>query len=419
VATQLSHRNPVGRERDLAEVRLLLANVEDQCAQRELDLTTLRLELESFRIQYWKIVAPLYAKLDEIDAEIRAYEASREPDNEEVRKSAQESERRAKESRREADLSDEEPDTPIFEASDELRKAYRRAAKAVHPDRASDDADRDIRNAIMAQINKAYERGDLDEIERLVEEYRAGCAPERVLTLEEELEFLERQITRVKQRLVDIEKEIVSLTDTDLARLMRDAERGRAKGRNVLKELAEDLQSRISDSLRRLEAVRKEFNRGASEIVVNSDDPDISSAPTDSPVESESAKDEDISSEVDETPFDTARGDRVRSNSEVVIANLLHELGVDYVYEYPVEGTTKPGIRRPNFAVKTSEGKFVLWLHIRPSSDVAQNEKLDWYESNGFIPDVSLFVTHDDMSGKLDLEQVKRVAEKLLLCTVS
>jgi len=47
------------------------------------------------------------------------------------------------------------------EASQSLREVYRKLAAALHPDRASDDADRARRDALMPRVNQAYEGRDL------------------------------------------------------------------------------------------------------------------------------------------------------------------------------------------------------------------------------------------------------------------
>ncbi|MFY9477795.1 MAG: J domain-containing protein [Aquabacterium sp.] len=47
------------------------------------------------------------------------------------------------------------------DATQSLREVYRKLASALHPDRASDDTDRERRTALMQRANQAYERQDL------------------------------------------------------------------------------------------------------------------------------------------------------------------------------------------------------------------------------------------------------------------
>jgi hypothetical protein len=49
----------------------------------------------------------------------------------------------------------------LAEASQSLREVYRKLAAALHPDRASDAADRARRDALMPRVNQAYEARDL------------------------------------------------------------------------------------------------------------------------------------------------------------------------------------------------------------------------------------------------------------------
>src|ERR1035438_4594398 len=63
-------------------------------------------------------------------------------------------------------------------ASTELKTLYREVAKRVHPDLATDEADRHKREQLMAEANAAYQRGDADALRRILEEYEGS--PESV-----------------------------------------------------------------------------------------------------------------------------------------------------------------------------------------------------------------------------------------------
>lgn len=53
------------------------------------------------------------------------------------------------------------------DAQGALRTIYRQLASALHPDRATDSADRDRKTALMKAVNTAYERKDLTELLRM------------------------------------------------------------------------------------------------------------------------------------------------------------------------------------------------------------------------------------------------------------
>jgi hypothetical protein len=72
-------------------------------------------------------------------------------------------------------------------ASQSVREIYRKLASALHPDRASDEADRAERTALMQRVNQAYEAKDLLalfalqlEIEQVDPEHLARASAERV-----------------------------------------------------------------------------------------------------------------------------------------------------------------------------------------------------------------------------------------------
>ena len=93
--------------------------------------------------------------------------------------------------------------------------------------------------------------------------------------------------------------------------------------------------------------------------------------------------------------FPTERGERVRSKTEMFIGNKLHELGVPYSYEYPIELvdhiTGVPYTAHPDFLVlNTRTRKVYLWEHLGDMDNpqyVNKNlNRLIDYEEAGFIP---------------------------------
>jgi|NGEPerStandDraft_6_1074524.scaffolds.fasta_scaffold98068_2 hypothetical protein len=63
-----------------------------------------------------------------------------------------------------------------------------------------------------------------------------------------------RQIRQVKSRLSQIDLEIASLIDSDIANLRAKAEEAKVEGRELLTEMAEDMRKRIDVARRRFEA---------------------------------------------------------------------------------------------------------------------------------------------------------------------
>jgi hypothetical protein len=85
----------------------------------------------------------------------------------------------------------------------------------------------------------------------------------------------------------------------------------------------------------------------------------------------------------------TTSGVLVRSKNEVIIANILTELGVDWTYEEPFTGDDGRVVR-PDFTIRTDAGMTVLWEHLGLLDDVQYRRKWElkraWYEANGVLP---------------------------------
>ena len=120
----------------------------------------------------------------------------------------------------------------------------------------------------------------------------------------------------------------------------------------------------------------------------------------------------------------TSREDMVRSKSELIIANLLHQRGVDYSYEQPltINGVTK----WPDFTIEDMEsGLTYYWehcgmLHV-PRYRRRWERKLAWYESNGILnqeigggPNGMLITSRDESNGSIDSTEIMRLIGEVL-----
>ncbi len=111
------------------------------------------------------------------------------------------------------------------------------------------------------------------------------------------------------------------------------------------------------------------------------------------------------------------KGHMVRSKSELVIANMLYHLSMEYQYEERLEGTEAPGSVRPDFTFVDPAGDRILWEHlgllVREDYRRAWEWKREWYEQNGFHLGQNLFTTQDDERGGLDSAVVRETAERI------
>lgn len=114
----------------------------------------------------------------------------------------------------------------------------------------------------------------------------------------------------------------------------------------------------------------------------------------------------------------TAKGERVRSKSEVIIADTLTRLNVPYRYEFPV--ALKNVVVHPDFFclnVRTREE--FLWEHFGMMSDVeyseAAVEKLMLYQSCGIFPGANLLISMETQTKPVSTKQIERIVNKFLI----
>lgn len=238
-------------EEELTRKRKELALLQARLAERELFLANLRAELSAFEGQYLRQVGTLYAELDEWNAKIAEMRAEEEG-TEESRSAAAQARTQAEESG--AAVRGEAAKVQEFIPSAEMKALYREVAKRVHPDLATDDADRQKREHLMTDANAAYQRGDADALRRILEEYESSPESVRGTGIAADLVRAIRQIRQITSRLSQIELDIASLIDSDIAKLRAKEDAARVEGRDLLTEMADDVRRRIEVARHRFQA---------------------------------------------------------------------------------------------------------------------------------------------------------------------
>ncbi len=113
----------------------------------------------------------------------------------------------------------------------------------------------------------------------------------------------------------------------------------------------------------------------------------------------------------------TEKGHMVRSKSELVIANMLFQNGVDYEYERVFEGSDEQGRLRPDFSFVTPAGDPIIWEHLgmmnRDDYRRGWEWKRQWYQRNGLVEGETIFSTQDDERGGLDSDPLKAIVLKI------
>jgi hypothetical protein len=233
-------------EQELQRLESEQTELEEQVAAKEFELETLKIELSQFQYRYYQGPGRLYVELDEWDARVAMAEAGQHPDDVDAQIRAKAAQEQAQRSAEEAGIVERTPPPPP-EITPETKQAFRRAAKLMHPDRATTDEERDRRNVIMAKVNRAYEQGDLATIEKLIVEF--GQDPEAIKGDDIGARMIKaiRRTAQLRRRLLEAEQELAKQKQHELHELMSTIHETEAMGGDPIGDLVQELLRQISE----------------------------------------------------------------------------------------------------------------------------------------------------------------------------
>ncbi|MCF2526427.1 hypothetical protein [Yinghuangia soli] len=230
-----------------------VAAVEAALLDAEVDVTTLRVELDNLAIVHHRRLGPLYERLDELDALVAEAVAARSGDADDIR--------RALEARAIVDPMPDiddlldafggaeagaapEAEVRRVKPSDEARRLYRELARRAHPDLAQDPAEKDRRSGFIVRVNAAYAAGDVATLMALDEEWAAGPGTAPAAAVPDRLEWLRTRLALLDARRTQLAAEREALLDSPMGQLLALAP---DDPDGLLEHLAEQLLSRIDD----------------------------------------------------------------------------------------------------------------------------------------------------------------------------
>ncbi|AVZ74139.1 hypothetical protein SLUN_20205 [Streptomyces lunaelactis] len=226
----------------------------------EIALETFRVEVENFSRLHHQKLGPMYARLDELDAQIAEARAAATGDPEDLRKAQEaramvmpmpgvdelfhewmDSDGLSPEAA--AMLTDQPVRAPKrVRPSEEARKLYRELARKAHPDLAQDETERARRDEFITRVNAAYGLGDVERLRELAEEWSAGpVPPEQQLSESEELYARLEWLSQRKELLTAVAKE---LEESAIGAMLRMAPEDPDR---LLEEIAEQLLAQVAE----------------------------------------------------------------------------------------------------------------------------------------------------------------------------
>lgn len=248
---------PADNERRLKSEFEMLAQ---ELGEMELEFATAQAELAEFTRLYHACVGTRIAELDALQAQIAERLATQTPADASIKRKAEHARAQFTRSQREStrfhelDRKTEKP----FAPSGELKRLFRHLAQKIHPDRAEDEADRAWRTGLMSEANRAYRAGDTMVLQEILRQWQNGyeesnCrnhpAPQKKSAAQE----MERQIRQMQKRLAEINEQLNRLLASRLYELFAATNMARSRNRDLLQEMAEQLDAQIIEARLKLE----------------------------------------------------------------------------------------------------------------------------------------------------------------------
>ncbi len=157
----------------------------------------------------------------------------------------------------------EEPQPPLDEVGEsaprpggEARRLFLSLARQIHPDLATDEADRTRRHEVMAEATLAYRDNDDRRLQWLLEHWQAEGEPIHGFGYGSQWSRTNRQIAWVRYRVRELQFSLGQLHSSPVARIMHEHQAARSSGRNLILDMRRQIQSELEEAYREADRLR-------------------------------------------------------------------------------------------------------------------------------------------------------------------
>ncbi|MFN8459448.1 MAG: hypothetical protein U0401_33160 [Anaerolineae bacterium] len=255
----MAHWQPETNQEKLNRLRAEVEQAQNSLIEAEAQLADRLAEVNAFEFEFEARVGYLIDQLAALEADIERYmerlHLVRQKQLGQVYPSVDEQYRRAWHTP--PPDAPKPPPTPVSPGNEaEIKQLYRQLARRFHPDLAVDEADRAQRTEIMTAINNAYAARSLAELMALAQTLNVGR-----LTLNVSLEALQGELDRCQRRLREIERELQQIPQRPSVRLSFEVKVGRRRGRDVLGDMAAELERKIARKTVERDLLKAQFDQ--------------------------------------------------------------------------------------------------------------------------------------------------------------
>ncbi len=253
-------------EEQIAWLEKAISQLEMELVAIEAEVQELREEIALFELDYNRLVQPVIQRIEAVKEAIREVEA--------LQKKRQIGDAPPLEALWRA-AAGRTPPPPAEDAqplpapppastnnndNNRLKQLYYQLARRYHPDFAIDEEDRRRRNEMMLLINEAYAKRDWQALKQLDYDIKSAqrdaSKPTHQPYQQVRLRTLRERYHQLAEQVEDMKIERAMLLQSDMMELKLKTSLARARGRDLLKELAQELEEEYWDWIRKLDALR-------------------------------------------------------------------------------------------------------------------------------------------------------------------
>ncbi|MGW7449593.1 rhodanese-like domain-containing protein [Kitasatospora sp. NPDC054795] len=229
----------------------------------DVDVQTLRVEIDNFALIHHQLLGPLYARLDELDALVAEAVAARTGRPEDLRRAAEARQQVEDlpdldalfDSVREQSGQDGEAAPPPaaperVRPGKDAQRIYRELVRRAHPDLTTDPAEQQRRAAFLARVNEAYAYGDATALGALAAEWSTAPQAAPAVDAPDRADWLRRRLDWLTAKITETATEQVRLEQTPMGQLLALAPQDPDR---LLEQLAEELLAKAAERRTELE----------------------------------------------------------------------------------------------------------------------------------------------------------------------
>ncbi|GAB4542319.1 MAG: hypothetical protein Kow0063_34150 [Anaerolineae bacterium] len=249
-------------QEQIRRLRAALEQAQTDLIEAEAQLADALAQVNAFEFEFEARVGHLWDRLDALETEIERYQDRIHM----LRKGYLPVERQYRRAWQPPPASAPTPPAQPLSPDSEARikQLYRQLARRFHPDLATNDAERAHRTEKMAAINDAYAARSLAELEALAREPVPAIHTGRALAGLTEaymVQALQEELARCQRRLREIESQLRSLHQRPSLQLSLEVKAARRQGRDLLGEMAADLERKIDRKTAERDMLKAQFDQ--------------------------------------------------------------------------------------------------------------------------------------------------------------